>query len=167
MDENINEIPKRRMAYLDNVRSLVIFLVITMHAAVTYSGIGGWYYKEGSLEYLSLPEQVFFAFSQSFLQSWFMGILFFISAFFATKALAKRGSFNFIKERLFRLGLPLLLYIFIISPIINFLILKELPESSFFSNYILYNACFLVAGFYRTNVVCPNTFNLLFYICFN
>lgn len=138
MNQNVSELAKNRLVYLDNVRSLVIFLVITIHAAVTYSGIGDWYYKEGALENLSLPEQVFFAFSQSFIQSWFMGILFFISAFFAVKALAKRGPFNFIKERLFRLGLPLLLYIFIISPIINFLILKQLPENSFFSNYILY-----------------------------
>ena len=128
---------KTRLAYLDNVRSLVIFLVVAMHSAVTYSGIGGWYYKEGALEELSIFEMVFFAFGQSFLQAWFMGILFFVSAYFASKALAKRGPLGFIKERLFRLGLPLLLYVFIISPFIEFVLLGVNPENNFFENYIL------------------------------
>ena len=129
---------KTRLAYLDNVRSLVIFLVIVMHTAVTYSGIGSWYYTEGSVEKLPLFEMVFFGFMQSFLQAWFMGILFFISAIFAAKALEKRGPSKFIKERLFRLGLPLLLYIFVISPIIIFILLGINPGNSFGENYILY-----------------------------
>ena len=133
-----NNILKTRFAYLDNVRSLVIILVITMHSAVTYSGLGDWYYKEGSEENLLLFELVFFAFYQSFLQAWFMGILFFISGLMAAKALAKRGSFNFIKERLFRLGLPLLLYIFIISPFIVFILLKMNPGYGFTENFVLY-----------------------------
>ena len=43
MDDAIKEPQKNRFAYLDNVRSLVIFLVVAMHSAVTYSGMGGWY----------------------------------------------------------------------------------------------------------------------------
>jgi len=142
MDNNIKEIPKTRFAYLDNVRSLVIVLVIAMHSAVTYSGIGDWYYKEGSLEELSIFEMVFFALGQSFLQAWFMGILFFISAFLAAKALARRGSLVFIKERLFRFGLPLLIYVFIVSPIISIILRYYDPEISIFQNYIKYIANF-------------------------
>jgi surface polysaccharide O-acyltransferase-like enzyme len=138
MYNNIKETPKIRFAYLDNVRSLVIILVIAMHAAVAYSGFGDWYYIEGSSEKLSILELIFFGFFQSFLQAWFMGILFFISAYLATKALAKRGVFNFIKERLFRLGLPLFIYVFIISPFIMFILLGYYSESSFWENYIRY-----------------------------
>jgi len=136
MDNNIKESPKTRFAYIDNVRSLVIILVITMHSAVTYSGIGDWYYKEGSLENLSVFGMVFFAFLQSFLQAWIMGLLFFISAFLATKSLAKRTSLGFIKERLFRLGLPLLIYVFIISPFVYFILLGIQPENTFIENYL-------------------------------
>ena len=137
MDNKLTEPVKIRLAYLDNVRSLVIILVIVMHSAVTYSGIGDWYYVEGSMEELSMFELVFFAFGQSFLQAWFMGILFFISAVFAAKAMIKRGPLKFIKERSFRLGLPLLIYVFIISPVIEFIILGNNPENSFSENYIL------------------------------
>jgi surface polysaccharide O-acyltransferase-like enzyme len=109
-----------------------------MHTAVTYSGLGDWYYIEGFSEKLSILEMIFFGFFQSFLQAWFMGILFFISAYLATKALAKHGVFNFIKERLFRLGLPLFIYVFIISPFIIFILLGYYSESSFSENYIRY-----------------------------
>ena len=146
MDINLKETSKTHFAYLDNVRSLVIIFVITMHTAVTYSGFGDWYYIEGSPEKLPIFEMVFFGFLQSFLQSWFMGILFFISAFLATRSLIKHGSSNFIKERLFRLGLPLLLYVFIISPIIGLILHYYNSEISLAENYILYIKSFLWVG---------------------
>ena len=136
MDDKILATSKSRFTYLDNVRSLVIILVITMHTAVTYSGFGDWYYVEGSQSKLSIFETVFFAFYQSFLQAWFMGILFFISAILAARALAKHGSLNFIRERLFRLGLPLLVYVFVISHFILFVLLGINSENSFPKNYI-------------------------------
>jgi surface polysaccharide O-acyltransferase-like enzyme len=123
-----------RFAYLDNMRSLVIFLVIAVHSAVTYSGIGGWYYNEISPEQLSTFEMIFFGFHNSFLQAWLMGILFFISAYLASKALAKHGSLNFIKERCFRLGVPLLLFIAFITPII-IIILPEYDPKNIWLNY--------------------------------
>ena len=138
MDNNLKVSRKTRLVYLDNLRSLIIILVIAMHTAVTYSGLGDWYYVEGSTEKLTVFELVFFAFFQSFLQAWFMGILFFISAYWAAKTLAKRGALNFIKERLFRLGLPLLIYVFIISPFIIFILLRIYSENSFAQNYIRY-----------------------------
>jgi len=145
MENNIKTI-KHRFAYLDNVRSLVIFLVVVMHSAVTYSGLGGWYYIEGSPENLSIFELIFFAFMQSHMQAWIMGALFFISAYLAAKALARHGLNKFIKERLFRLGLPLLIYIFFITPIIGYLIKFYGPETSFIHNYIKYITSFYWLG---------------------
>jgi surface polysaccharide O-acyltransferase-like enzyme len=136
MNNDVKVSGKTRFAYLDNVRSFVIFLVIAMHAAVTYSGMGGWYYVEGSADNLSMLEFILFGFFQSFGQAWFMGILFFISAFLATKSLARRGISGFIKERLFRLGLPLLIYVFVISPFNMFILLNYYPENTFVENYI-------------------------------
>ncbi len=113
----------KRLGYLDNLRSFVIFLVVVMHSNVTYSGIGSWYYTEGnpaSLDPVSLP---LFALYGSFTQAWFMGILFFLAAFFAARSLAKRGPAAFAKERLFRLGVPLLIYMFVIDPFIGYFIM--------------------------------------------
>jgi peptidoglycan/LPS O-acetylase OafA/YrhL len=138
MKNNIIETPKHRLAFIDNLRSLVIMLVIAVHAGVTYSGFGGWYYIEGSPEKLNIPETVFFGFFLSFMQAWTMGILFFISAYLAVKSLSKRGIKNFIKERLFRLGLPLLIYTFIISPLIYFVLLNGQIENNILKSYLYF-----------------------------
>ena len=143
MDSISEKSLKARFVYLDNIRSLVIILVIVVHTAVTYSGIGGWYYREISPENLSALEMTFFGFLISFIQAWSMGLLFFISAFLATKSLNKRGTFFFIKERLFRLGLPLLIFLFIIYPFLWFFLLGNNPENTFSENYIRYIIDFL------------------------
>ena len=67
-----------------------------------------------------------------------MGALFFISAYLATKALEKRGAFSFLKERLFRLGLPLLAFMFIVSPFMLFIILGNYHKNNLIENYIQY-----------------------------
>lgn len=115
---------KQRQAYLDNVRSLVIILVVLMHSCVTYSGLGGWYYKENSADSLDIISKLLFGLYQSFSQAWFMGILFFLSAYWAAKSLAKRGAAAFIRERLLRLGIPLLVYMLAIEPFIRYCLLN-------------------------------------------
>ena len=114
----------KRLGYLDNLRSFVIFLVVVMHSNVTYSGIGSWYYTEGNLASLDTASRILFALYGSFTQAWFMGILFFLAAFFAARSLAKRGPAAFAKERLFRLGVPLLIYMFVIDPFIGYFIMN-------------------------------------------
>lgn len=113
-----------RFAYLDNVRSWVIFLVVVMHSNVTYSGMGGWYYKEGHPGSLDVVSMFLFGLYGSFTQAWFMGTLFFTAAVFAARSLAKRGTAAFLKERLFRLGIPLLLYMLLVEPFIGYFIMN-------------------------------------------
>ncbi len=110
--------PKGRLLYLDNVRSLVIFLVVVMHSNVTYSGMGRWYYVEGSPARLDLVSVSIFGFYGTFVQAWSMGVLFFLAGHFAARGLARRGTWGFLRERLFRLGVPLLLYVFVLEPLL-------------------------------------------------
>jgi glucans biosynthesis protein C len=118
----------RRFEYLDNLRSFVIFLVVVMHSNVTYSGYGGWYYKETDPSSLDFPSRILFGLYGNFTQAWFMGTMFFLAAFFAARSLAKRGPAAFIKERLFRLGLPLLIYMLIVEPFIDIVIMGYAPS---------------------------------------
>lgn len=113
----------KRLGYLDNLRSFVIFLVVVTHTMVTYSGFGGWYYKEVNSASLDLVSRIIFGLYGSFSQAWFMGILFFLAAYFATRSLEKRGPAAFVKERLFRLGVPLLIYMFVIDPFIGYFLM--------------------------------------------
>jgi hypothetical protein len=41
-----SDLPPKRLNYIDNLRSSMVFLVVTFHTAITYSHIGSWYYSE-------------------------------------------------------------------------------------------------------------------------
>ena len=61
--------PRERLLYIDNLRLLVIVLVVSIHLAVTVSGFGSWYYLYGT--HLDTLSTVWFAFYQSFTQGYF------------------------------------------------------------------------------------------------
>src|ERR1700753_3825241 len=116
-----------RLLFIDNIRWVMIMLVLSMHAAVTYSGHGSWYVKETAR--LGLPQELTFVTYQVFLQSFFMGFLFFFAGYFVPGAVDKKGVARFLRDRAYRLGLPSLLYIFVIQPV----------------------TCYYVAGLYDTS----------------
>ena len=118
--------------YLDNLRLLIIILVVVVHAAVTYSGIGDWYYKEAGV--LSLPAKLAFTFFQSFTQSYFMGFLFLLAGYMLPRSFDKRGAAGFLKERWTRLGIPTLFYMLIIHPFMIYFLLGIINQP--FSEYI-------------------------------
>ncbi len=103
-----------RLHFIDNLRSTMIFLVVSMHAAVTYSHVGRWYYMEGPRP--DLHVLLVFATYQAFLQAFFMGFLFFLAGYFVPGAYDKKGPAKFLRDRFVRLGIPTLLYMFLIGP---------------------------------------------------
>ena len=107
--------PAGRLLFIDNIRWVMIMLVLSMHAAVTYSGHGSWYVKETVR--LGLPQDLTFLTYQVFLQSFFMGFLFFIAGYFVPGAYDKKGPGRFIKDRAVRLGLPALFFMLVIQPL--------------------------------------------------
>jgi hypothetical protein len=107
-----------RFSYIDNLRWTIILLVLSMHAADTYSPLGNWYYVDRRP--ISLASLVFFAAWQMYLQSFFMGLLFFLAGFFVPASLGRKGPTEFLRDRAFRLGLPVLFYMFILGPITEY-----------------------------------------------
>jgi hypothetical protein len=106
---------KPRLAWVDNLRWLVIVMVVVIHVCATYSGIGSWYYHEPApLDVASLL--VFFAY-ESFSQAFFMGFLFLLAGAFVPGAYDRKGAGRFIMDRLFRLGGPTLVFMFILHPL--------------------------------------------------
>jgi glucans biosynthesis protein C len=105
-----------RLLFIDNLRWVSIVLVVTMHAAVTYSNFGRWYFMEPApKDRLTL---LFFGLYQSHLQAWFMGFLFLLAGYFVPAAFDRKGPRKFIADRAFRLGLPSLFYMLAIHPFI-------------------------------------------------
>lgn len=120
-----------RLLWVDNLRVSVIILVVILHTAVTYSGLGGWYYKEN--EHVDAFSAFFFAFYQTFTQAYFMSLLFMVAGYFTQMSLLKKGTPKFIRGRMFRLGVPLLTYIFLIHPIA---VMLANPGMNFWSWYL-------------------------------
>ncbi|MFA9216850.1 MAG: acyltransferase family protein [Sphingomonadaceae bacterium] len=105
-----------RLPWIDHLRTVLIVLVVNLHACVTYSHVGDWYIM--SEHEPTLSQKLPFIVWQGHLQSFFMGLLFFISAYFAHGALSRRGPGAFVRERLLRLGAPAVLYMLVIHPFI-------------------------------------------------
>lgn len=107
----------KRLAYIDNLRIILIAMVIIAHAAITYGPVGFWYYYERT----QLISTYFLAFYVCLMQAFLVGLLFMIAAFFIPSSLERKGPRRFLSDRIRRLGIPLLFYIFIISPLIQYL----------------------------------------------
>ncbi|KUG28367.1 hypothetical protein ASZ90_001764 [hydrocarbon metagenome] len=104
-----------RMLYVDNTRLSLIVLVLFVHAVVTYSGVGGWYYRDPAVPGPSTL--LFFVFIEGFCQSFFMGTLFALAGYYAALALGRKGTRAFVMGRLTRLGLPSLFFMAVVNPL--------------------------------------------------
>ena len=81
---------------------------------ITYGASGGWYYNEvrpGS-DVSSQLLSLFTGFNQAF----FMG-LFLLAGYFTPGAVERHGAAIYMRERAVRLGLPLIVYFLLLSPV--------------------------------------------------
>lgn len=104
--------PPSRNASIDHLRIVLTALVILHHAAIVYGGSGGWYWRQesdGSSRLLLLFNAVN--------QSYFMGFFFLLAGYYTPNSYDRKGTGPFLADRLRRLGLPLLGYFFIVSPL--------------------------------------------------
>jgi glucans biosynthesis protein C len=113
----------QRLAFIDNIRWVLILIVICHHAAVTYSHVGGWYYLDGPEPPLSV--KLPFIALETYDQAYFMGLLFFLAGYFVPRAFDAKGSGRFLRDRAIRLGIPSLLFMLIIHPITVYWLLRR------------------------------------------
>jgi glucan biosynthesis protein C len=105
---------------IDRLRIFLTMLVIFHHSAIAFGASGGWYYT--SPVTTSGTTQLLLSAQMAINQAYFMSLFFFISAVFMPASLDRKGFRKFMSDRLIRLGIPLLVYIFVIHPALCFLI---------------------------------------------
>jgi fucose 4-O-acetylase-like acetyltransferase len=109
----------QRIAGLDLLRVALIALVVCHHVACAIGDVGSWYYilppPEGRVTRLLFT--IFVAVNQSF----FMSLFFFVSGYFTAPAYDRKGTAAFLRDRGIRLGIPLLVYFFVLNPQVEFL----------------------------------------------
>ena len=107
-----------RLYYIDNLRVFLISLVVLLHLSITYGGPGGWYYRESDAGFPVVILQAMFNLTN---QSFFMGMFFMISAYFTAASVVRKPAGKFIKERLIRLGIPLVVFYFLLNSLTNYI----------------------------------------------
>jgi len=111
-----------RLLFVDNLRTLMIVMVILVHLSITYGGSGSWCYKE-----VNRPDALTFSvlsIQNAMFQSFFMGLLFLLSGYFVPGSYDRKGPRQFLWDRLLRLGVPLLCYDYIINLLLNYVLIR-------------------------------------------
>jgi glucan biosynthesis protein C len=115
--------PRERLFFIDNIRILLICMVILTHLAITYGAFGSWYYHEVSGVSVSA---VLLTLLTSLFQCFSMGFFFMIAAYFVPSSLNRKGTGRFVHDRLVRLGVPLVIWVLLISPVFGFLVARAI-----------------------------------------
>ncbi|QQO08447.1 acyltransferase family protein [Breznakiella homolactica] len=109
-----------RKYYLDWLRVITVALLVPHHAAITFSHIGDAYVLTRE------PVNSLYFFIQStFLNLWFMRLLFFISGIAAFYGLRKRSHREFLTERVKRLLVPTLFGVALLCPASAYMLAKN------------------------------------------
>jgi glucans biosynthesis protein C len=124
----------KRLLFVDNLRILLISMVLVVHLDCTYGAVGSWYYHDPGNNLLtgillSIPNAIGMATG--------MGLFFLIAGYFTPGSYDRKGSRSFLRDRLVRLGIPVLIYGLLLDPLVVY-IASGLHGSywSFYANYL-------------------------------
>lgn len=112
-----------RIDYVDNLRIFLTALVVCHHQWIAFGAPGGWYYVVRQPAEVPLPSLVVMTMFVGVNQAFFMSLFFFVAAYFTPMSLDKRGRPAFFRKRLMRLGVPLLVFFFLLNPSVVYLAL--------------------------------------------
>jgi len=104
-----------RLPFIDNIRVFLTILVLLHHLMIIYAGSGSWgFYTEGRQDTITAVLGTWFC---AVNQAYFMGFFLLVSAYFVPGSYDRKSAGHFLKDRLSRLGIPLVIYSWIISPL--------------------------------------------------
>jgi glucan biosynthesis protein C len=103
-----------RLLFVDNMRVFLTILVLMHHTMIIYAGSGSFLYTEGRQDTITSVIGGWFC---GVNQAYFMSLFLLISAYFVPGSYDRKGAGHFVKDRLIRLGIPLIIYSWIISPL--------------------------------------------------
>src|SRR5712692_8082316 len=114
-----------RIVALDRARTFVTLLVLLHHSVINYTYFG----RGDPMRWLGFDLVVLFN------DSFFMAFMFFISGLFVRDSLVRKGPASFLRDRAWRLGVPYLISVFVLMPIVYYptFLRYHLPGTTDFS----------------------------------
>merc|ERR1711865_703551 len=102
---------KQKLHFIDNIKIVLTCLVMVNHIAGFFPL---YVYNTGPM--YSNWGGIFVEFFSEWPGAWFMHLFFFYSGYFAPKSLDKKGRYQFLLERIKRLGIPLVVLGYLVYP---------------------------------------------------
>lgn len=139
--ENQDQITTKRIYFLDNLRTFMIFLVVLYHAGLVYESSGSiaffWIVDDPSTNDLVGILNIL-------LDIFIMTVIFFISGFLTPLSLKNKTSWIFIKNKFRRLIIPWIAGVLILIPLykVIYLYSRELPQESWVTYFHFSNEIF-------------------------
>ena len=148
MTVDSKRLPKKRIHWMDNLRTIIIFLVVLYHVGGVYEAAGLW----GGFWIVDDPDTMTWVGIVGIVFDIFiMPTMFFISGYLTPISLEKRGAWGFLKGKFRRLMVPWIVAVATLIPLykVIFLYSRNLPQE----NWTTY--------FHFTN---PNSQNWLWFL---
>jgi fucose 4-O-acetylase-like acetyltransferase len=110
-------VPTPRTAWADNLKVVLVAGVIAAHATMAWTGLGTWVFEEPPvreplLTVLTLVTAVVSLFG--------LPLFFLLAGYFTPRSLERKGSRRFLTDRALRLLVPMVAFIVLLSPWIEF-----------------------------------------------
>jgi glucan biosynthesis protein C len=106
----LKSVASARLAFMDNLRYLMVVLVIVYHAVAAYAVVAPhWTVHDTTMFTADIIRELFDVFM--------MPILFFVAGYFALTSLEKKGVGAFLKDKVRRILIPWALAVFIVAPL--------------------------------------------------
>jgi fucose 4-O-acetylase-like acetyltransferase len=124
-----------RLAYLDNLKTLLIAGIIVSHAVMGYATFGAWTYQDVQEVTLSEIAEKVYAILFIALGGFFLMALFFlVSGLLTHGSLERKGPHRFATDRLVRLGVPFAVYTLIVWPLLEYSLFGPFRHRGFWSS---------------------------------
>lgn len=113
----LSEATGGRFAYADNLKVVLVAGVIVAHVTMAWTGVGEWVFEEPPvreplLSILTLATVIAALFG--------LPLFFLIAGAFTPPSLARKGVGRFLRDRLIRLGIPMVFFVLVLSPVIEY-----------------------------------------------
>ena len=139
---------KTRIYFLDHLRTFLIFLVIVLHAGMSYErGFDMFWIVDDPAKNDSL------AWVRTYIDLFVMFVMFFISGYFVPDSIKNKGNRRFLKSKFKRILLPWIIAVFTLIPAykVIFLYSRGLPQEEWFSYFHLFQRGGTDVSFFANN----------------
>jgi peptidoglycan/LPS O-acetylase OafA/YrhL len=130
MTQTLPEPAGNRILFLDNIRYLMIVFVVLQHTGNGYASLTSSWYVWDPATTTKLFDAI-----RLIIDVFIMPVLFFIAGYFTLPSIRKKGTGVFLKDKFLRLGIPWLICVIFIVPIVSYIQHYRRLGGQLLSNY--------------------------------